>query len=79
MDPATKLYDLLAGAFKNVVRFVENIPVIRVAYTLALLALIFVAGRELISVWTRGRLSLSEFSYFVDGKKNSGTRRAAPR
>lgn len=33
--------------------------------------MIVAAGRELISVWTRGKLFLAEFSYFVDGKKDA--------
>jgi hypothetical protein len=39
-------------------------------YSLVLLAVIVAAGRELISVWTRGKFFLSEFSYFSDGKKD---------
>src|SRR5713101_1052582 len=71
MDATVRFYDHVAGVLKSTLHFVESIPVMRVIYSLVLLAVIFAAGRELISVWTRGRLFLAEFSYFIDGKKNA--------
>jgi hypothetical protein len=70
METTARLYDVLSGALKSALLFVEGIPVMRVIYSLVLLAVIVAAGRELISVWTRGKLFLSEFSYFSDGKKD---------
>jgi hypothetical protein len=70
METTARLYDVLSGALKSAFLFVEGIPVMRVIYSLVLLAVIVVAGREFISIWTRGKLFLAEFSYFTDGKKD---------
>ena len=45
------------------------IPFARLIYTLVLFALIFALGRELFSVWDRGKIFLSDFAYFDTGTK----------
>ena len=71
METTSRLYEVLAGALKSAFVFVEDVPVMRVIYSLVLLAVIVAAGRELFSVWTRGKLFLAEFAYFTDGKKDT--------
>lgn len=60
----TRLLDILSN-------FYHNFSAIRLIYSLILLALILAIGREFVSVWQRGKIVLSDFSYFQDGKKTS--------
>jgi len=71
METTARLYEVLSGAVKSALVFVESVPVMRIIYSLVLLAVIVAAGRGLISVWTGGKLFLAEFSYFIDGKKDT--------
>jgi hypothetical protein len=71
METTVRLYEIASGALRNALLFVQDTPVMRIIYSLVLLAVIVGAGRELISVWTRGKLLLAEFSYFIDGKKDA--------
>src|SRR5262245_14407328 len=49
----------------------NNISFARIIYSLILLALILAIGREMMSVWDRGRIFLSDFSYFDGGSKKA--------
>ena|ERR1700756_5190713 len=71
METTVRLYEIASGALRNALLLVQDTPVMRIIYSLVLLAVIVGAGRELISVWTRGKLLLAEFSYFIDGKKDA--------
>jgi len=58
-----KMYDQL-------ISFYESLPIARSIYTLVLLAIIFALAGELMSVWRHGKISVSDFSYYSNGKKN---------
>jgi hypothetical protein len=49
----------------------ESIPFARIVYSLVLTALIILIGRELLSVWDRGKYFLTDFSYFDGGAKKT--------
>src|ERR1700744_3314989 len=48
-----------------------SIPFARIIYSLILAALLVLIGRELLSVWDRGKYFLGDFSYFESGVKKA--------
>jgi hypothetical protein len=58
-----KMYD-------QFISFYDNLPIARALYSFALVIVIFLLIGQLASVW-RSRISISDFSYFTDGKKNA--------
>src|SRR5437879_2460286 len=60
---------ILAKSLEWTQSFFGAIPFARIIYSLILVALIILIGRELLSVWDRGKIFLSDFSYFDAGVK----------
>jgi hypothetical protein len=58
------MYDFLAP-------FYANLSLTRIIYSLILLAIIFVLFSHLVSIWSHGKISVSDFSYYLNGKKDS--------
>jgi hypothetical protein len=49
---------------------ITAIPLARILYTLLLVMLISMLGREIFATWRSGKLVLGEFAYYSDGKKD---------
>lgn len=57
--------------YDHLISLYESLPIARTIYSLLLLAIIIVLIGELGSVWRHSKISISDFSYFADGKKNA--------
>jgi hypothetical protein len=49
----------------------DTLPLARTIYSLFLIAIIILVAGHLTSVWSRGKISVSDFSYFSNGKKDA--------
>ena len=57
--------------FDQFVSFYDNLPIARVFYSLLLLGVVFLLIGQFASIWRHSKISISDFSYFADGKKNA--------
>ena len=58
------MYDYFAS-------FYENFSIARTIYSLILVSVILLLASHLISIWSAGKISISDFSYFSNGKKDA--------
>jgi hypothetical protein len=56
--------------YDQFISFYDNLPIARALYSFVLVILIFLLIGQLGTVW-RSKISISDFSYFTDGKKNA--------
>ena len=61
----------MADTYEWIDTLLGNLPFVRIIYSLILLTLIVAFGRELLSVWGRPKIYLSDFVYFESGAKKA--------